>query len=497
MSNALIFSTWGSPSRWGCAEYVKDCWRARSCSPLPLLTSKYCNSDVVLIVLDSLVDKDKDIIEKFKEQASGSELSTCGVCYAKCWEGREPSFSKYEDLENFVKDLVKCIVNCIYEHDIEEQAPIDKINVIVGPSIGSPGKSWKFEGGIGDFMGKVLLETGLLLDKLLSNGKRIHRVVFDLTHGMNFVPSAMLYLARMISSLMMVRQPGDLVIEVYNSDPYPPWAKPRGTCREAGEVPELKLNMVYRETAKNVYVPHTIPGNVLRRSGRPPKWLEEKLDELNMYLSSAQYVVSSIYYPLPLPLIYSCQDFPLETASDKLKDVLKIWREYVEINEKDKVVNRSFLELQVGSIYSILLAYFTCKSARKIIGDISSDYISLGNLANLKDHLYNRINEINGTLFGHELSSIETKCEELKSQGLRASKLGGPGLDKARDPNKRIMIAHAGFQEDFTVIQVIKENECLIGYSDELKEKLREECKEPKLKCVIKKAGLLLEKDTK
>ncbi|MEM0192803.1 MAG: CRISPR-associated DxTHG motif protein [Candidatus Korarchaeum sp.] len=105
------------------------------------------------------------------------------------------------ELEDHVKSFAECVVRCIYKRDAGSLPPF---SVVVGPGVGSSGGKWAFKGGVGDFMAKILLELGLLLNELCDE-RGPTRLVFDLTHGINFMPSGALYLAKMLSSLIILR----------------------------------------------------------------------------------------------------------------------------------------------------------------------------------------------------------------------------------------------------------------------------------------------------
>ncbi len=126
---------------------------------------------MILVTLDSLIDIDEDVCKgKIKVP------STCGKCYAEYWNNmcEVEKFNNYDDLEEKVRNLIKHMVSCIYKNDLGEEPP--PIDVIVSPSIGSPGGRWKFKGGVGDFTAKTLLKVGLILDKILDDCRQIKKL---------------------------------------------------------------------------------------------------------------------------------------------------------------------------------------------------------------------------------------------------------------------------------------------------------------------------------
>ncbi|MEM1984851.1 MAG: CRISPR-associated DxTHG motif protein [Candidatus Korarchaeum sp.] len=236
------------------------------------------------------------------------------------------------ELEDHVKSFAECVVRCIYKRDAGSLPPF---SVVVGPGLGSSGGKWAFKGGVGDFMAKVLLELGLLLNELCDE-RGPTRLMFDLTHGINFMPSGALYLAKMLSSLIILRRGlteengsegeggcgkrlGKLTIEVFNSDPYPPGAKE----------PVLNLNLVYREVIRNLQVPHTIPSSVVKFHRRPENAKLRR--ELDSSLGQARDIISSLYYPLSLVLVYVCRHFRSDELGSRLSDALRMWMSEISL----------------------------------------------------------------------------------------------------------------------------------------------------------------------
>ncbi|MEM1983568.1 MAG: CRISPR-associated CARF protein Csx1 [Sulfolobales archaeon] len=473
LSRTIIISTWGSPSKWRCARYVysndnmiKESRSCSSCSSLPLLTTLYPNSDVVVIVLDSLVDYVKTGKE-VKEVAD----STCSYCYEVCFKPIS-SFNNYSDLECFVKDFAKCVIKCVYETD---GFTLPNFEVVVGPSVGSPGGKWVFKGNATDFIAKILLGLGVIFYRMCYN-----EIVLDLTHGINFMPAEVLYLVRMLASLSIVAHNlKEVEVLVFNSDPYPSsGAGGGGICSVCSVMPELNLNLIYKEVVRGIYIPPRIPSKVLSVRFTPSEELKKLRDELTKYVSITRYIVSSLLYPFPLALCNSCNDLGTniqDTLDEVLSKILSAWMNGIEVDADRKVVRRS-IDLFVDSIYMFMLAAYTCKRVSEV-GNLTE--VSIKKLKNLSE-LYRSIIEPYEYLVKNELSKVELMCSNLEPDVCRnySELIGSSGLlDRKKPkevgtPDNRVMIAHIGLQQEFVEI-CNKANECVVKYTTPYKELLR------------------------
>jgi len=452
---ALLIAPWGCPAQWRVAKYFINGKNIESCtSLLPIL--KFLNEDVsvVIIVLDSLVDK-----------YTGREIkSPCYDYYVKYYdEFFHDRITSYDDLVNRCKGFVKSIVN-----DIAKEAGIriKDLRIVVGPCVGSPGGEWRFKGDANDFAAIVLYELG----KLCLERKYVE-VILDLSHGINFMPSVCLRIAYLLAGLLMVTY-GDqdyVTLKVYNSDPFPPGAKH----------PALNVNLTMKETVRTAYIPHRVLRYLIKSRCMVPKDLQERMRNINnRYFDAVCTILSSLYYPLPLALCRALNEYDMNTLKRIVDEAVTIWKENIKIDYSQKQVTR-LLRLLPEAVYNFLLVYASYLRVRRDLKNLEN--IRVIDLKKLSK-LYEVVNESYYYLIMQEVSEIEDSIKYhkwTKSSVLYVELKGG--TKRKPFPNKRIMIAHAGLQMDFTRI-----------YQDGRIEYAFDILGVEKVKDLLKKAGLLL-----
>lgn len=427
--NALLISTWGSPIHWGVVRYRVNGIEKPSCtSLLPMLEWLEFKVDSVVIVLDSLVDRPSE--GRFAEGA-------CGECSKRAYEKAGRKINDYSSLLEEVKSISQSILRCIFEEvGLESEEP----RIVVAPAVGRPGGRWEFQGDVRDFIGVVLIELGdLVLEKTY------RKIVLDLTHGINFMPAELMYLARMLASLSLASHPevDEITVEAYNSDPYF-----RGASL-------LNLNLVYREAFRNIQFPSSL-GRLLTPKGEPPedvKIFNEKTKELRGWIRD---FLSSLYYPLPLALLELYDEEKAAMGIEEVKRAYELWKGNTEV--RDERVNRR-VAIDYESVYAFLLS----RAISLYLRDKAEVPAYLDLLKEISKAIYGKVNEIHKVIIAQELSELRTNPERWERD--------------EEMPNKRIMIAHAGLQEG--VIDLERNKEIKIRYRRDVRE-------------ILEKAGLRL-----
>jgi len=463
IGNTLIIATWGLPPQWRDVKYVLEVdgkcigGSVKYCTTLiPLILSmedqiKEGKVDIVIIVLDSLVDK-----------YTRSDSSICYNCYSELssYIDEANRVSSYKELtlklNEFIREFIKCLFKK-YWLDISIN-----LNVIVAPAIGSPGGKWVFRGDLQDYESVVLYELGkLCLDKPYS------KIIADLSHGINFMPSLLMHVMHKLASIQLLahKDLNKVTIEVLNSDPIPPTGLER----------DININKAIYENIKSISLIHTIPkfidfssivreDDVLRN-----KFLSSKValsNEVNKVLKDIKNIYSSLYYPLPLLLHYFlCRD--VCKVIEGLDSVLSKFLDYVIIdrsNPSNPTVIRP-ITMNPDTLYT----YYVVRALCKRVSIHGSEEPTIDYLDSEIKPIYKYVHESLHILIEHELSKLKELCGELRSsqdyQSLRNTwrtlyevkslvSKSSTKDGKNREPNKRILIAHAGLQEELTEVLI-------------------------------------------
>ena len=418
----LVIATWGQPALWRMAYYMLEDENegVEHCTTLPLLLKHYNNSDVALLVLDSLIDE-------FDRRPIDRAGSKCFECYDRLREfvRSAASSSSYKELKKEVK---------VFAHEMLKCLEIDgRVEPIVCPAVGKPGGKWDFNSSPRDYEAVALAELGLrFLDQ------RYDRVVLDVSHGINFMPSVTLRVAERFARLLLVAHGFEqhVNLEVYNSDPYP---------TSTNYLPKLRLNLVARERVSSVRVPSSLPSKLLSRRGKEEPQLVKKEDDLNRrYREVVRLSLSALYYPLPLVLHYSlCR--VQNQVQDVLSKALSFWEDNVKVDRESRVV-RSAFRFDPDAVYALLLV----EAVEKRTG--TPEYPARLEVMKRSAGLYKAFNESYYHLVSHELDLIEKRVDAKRLPTIiKLCELydEGCGSDK---PDKRIMIAHAGLQKELVKI---------------------------------------------
>ncbi|MHA1590865.1 MAG: CRISPR-associated CARF protein Csx1 [Candidatus Njordarchaeales archaeon] len=436
--STLLIAPWGCPAQWKDVIYSIDGRNIKSCtSLLPIL--KFLNEDVsvVIVVLDSLIDR---------YSGKGVE-SACYRYYSRYYnEFFRERVMDYNDLVGRCKEFIKSIVNDVAE---EADVKIKDLEVIVGSCVGSPGGRWVFKGNANDFTALVLYELGKLCLE-----RKYSRIILDLSHGVNFMPSVCLRIAYLLAGLLRIAYSESfegkrdyILLEVYNSDPYPPGAK----------LPVLNINLVLKEHVKTAYIPHYISRRLIKGGTKISKDLERRIGEINSrYSDAVRTILSSLYYPLPLALCKAFKEYDMDALKGIVDEAINTWREHIRINYNQKQVIR-YLRLSPEAIYNALLAYASYLNVKKSVESLGS--IKVDDLKRLAE-LYRTVNESYYYLIKDEVSKIEMniKTHKWEKDSVLYAELIGEfeeGRPPTKRPIKRVMIAHVGLQKE--IVRVYKD----------------------------------------
>jgi CRISPR-associated protein Csx1 len=407
--------------------------------------------DVVIVVLESLVDK-----------AEIRVSSKCSECYRELEgyidkAGEALTYSELSaSIELFVKEFVKCLLDK-YKIDVKIEP-----RVVVAPATGSPGGNWVFSGEAKDYELKVLMEIGELCIQ-----NPYSKIIADISHGINFMPALIMRLIRKFASITLLAHENieKIEVKVYNSDPAPLQGAPKRPLVlneiEDREIRHIDLSLIKLSFAELSSRVLSDLNKFLNRKERLKREISEVLDVLKS-------IHTSIYFPLPLLLYQTVCSSNCSKLNDKWRTIREEILNFPTIErsgEQPEVIRPVTVDPE--TIYVYYLARALCKR----LGDHGADEPTIKRLKNRELKVYERISAISSTIISQELSSVEwsVKMISKKKPSVYTSLLGhwkflcelGEFLDrdKCRDverpkPDKRILIAHAGLQNNLVKVLV-------------------------------------------
>lgn len=457
----LLIATWGMPNVWDEFEYVMgeggSSGRKYCTSLIPLLLSLGRNTDIVIIVLDSLADG--QVLQK---------ETACCKCYNELYYyiKEAKSSNSYLDLvlklEEFVKKFFTCLVEKYGLTNEINAETIGNTKVVVAPAVGSPGGNWEFRGDIRNFQSIVMSEIG---DLLLRNC--YSKIVLDLSHGLNFMPSTIMYVASRLASINLLahKHINSVDIEVYNSDP------PRSSTDRP-----LLLNKAISIKKRNIELIHEKP-----RVAEPLAQVKTKVSDFieikkeiekyaDMALVDLYNIYLSIYYPIPLGLYLatnkaSCQR--IDEAYSKIKAEIRKIAKIEDAGEARTKVKWP-LAINPDFIYLLQLSRAVCnRLSDKPDGAPTIKQLKYEDLTRVYEYVYRGLPK----LINNELSLIEKFLGEFKEKARNDyEKMKGKwmllceikeklNVDSCKNKdkpiiNERIMIAHVGFQDNIVEVYI-------------------------------------------
>ena len=425
----LLIATWGSPAEWFELDYTLYeeetlLWQGSSCTTLVPMLEGLCteNCDAVVVALDSLVD-----LGPPRTRGVPGEESACYICSESCRHLLKDLPGSYAELREVVRRFVEEVVRCL--------GVKARVRVVVAPAVGSPGGVWRFSGRAEDFESVVLYEVGSM-----ALSERYDRVILDLTHGINFMPSLTLRLAYRLASILLVAHEGlverGVELRVYNSDPFRR-RRPEGQ----GRVP-VNINLIARDLVKSIQLIHEVP-RPLRRLQRLSGELGERVSRLNSEACGVmELAYPALYYPLPLALCAAVAESGSPLAI--VEEALKLWLSSVEVS--GTTVRRT-LSINPDAVYALLLLEAAARRLKEV------EYPTpLADLQRLAD-LYSSVHRSYYHLVSNEVGLLKEVAERVGAGGwIRYCEMHRDGCRETERPDARIMVAHAGLQKEFVEI---------------------------------------------
>jgi len=392
----ILISTWGLPAEWREVDYEYKNNKSKDCTTLSIISKEY--DKVFVLALESIFDYD---INK-----NSNNNSKCGECYRKCKINYE-SNNNYEEFihngENSILEMIKCL-----EIDI----PGSKVKAILLPAIGHPGYKKDFIGDVRNYISIGLIRLYKEITEIAEKN-RIDEICLDTSHGINFMPALSLDMVTKLAQLIYLIQGEDeknqgITLRAINADP----------LTKGSENKPLKINVYKNELIDRLNI------NLERDRDLYPKGD----DEIHAIYELAHEVLASTYYPFPLLLYYFSIDQKVTKIENIIdSEILDSWYKESEIEEN---LIRHSGTVGPKFVNDILMA---SSIINKINNMSKNREISVNILNDINEQIYHRVSDVNYYLIKHELSNINQRKIDFNKN--------------VTDPDKRIMIAHAGFQE--------------------------------------------------
>ena len=438
----LLVAPWGDPSGWVKARYTLDGDSVESFTSLALLYRALRPEGVVVYASDTLAGRvpRPDIAGNL---GAGYDAGITGP----------------------VREWVKGF-SC--------GLPLD-VTVLPGVIGGS---SVVVEGSARDYYYLMLYD---LVERVTGGG--YSGIVFDSTHGVNYMTSMGLQAAREATAVLGVARGGRAVLEVYNSSPVVLDPAVRGACgrspgmpctpRDAGAcqsvMMEAPVHKVSREELGGSYLVSTLDTILSSVEGGVPKALSatrfggreagerirEVLKGVRGDLKEALLVLRLARYGLVPELVYRLHDMgdPVDVFERAILSVLEAWRELINVAlVGDRVVVHRGARLEEG--FRILVYALAISRIYESLEDGAS--LSLGRAWSMAERLYSR-DSIMGVVQAREKEKLERKLRRLieKTSGeiagwILLDLIHSEGRDHCGEPGdcgvfKRDLIAHGGW----------------------------------------------------
>ncbi|MGP6293833.1 CRISPR-associated CARF protein Csx1 [Caldiplasma sukawensis] len=416
----ILIAPWGNPLGWRKVKYILRDKNGEisenSITSLKVLNKKY--DHIIILALESLIDLNENPNSPLNEAYVTTILKK-----------RQTSFKDYESIQLSIKDFIENSLKIV---------GIENAHVCVLPTFGSPGGRVIFKGKPEDYLSLGLLE----IEKIISDiGEEVEEISLDLSHGINFLTSMTVSLCEMITDveLIKIKDRDFIEIKYYNSEPYSPEKKSQ----------EYEIFEVYKTKKSKIDLPYMKikeeSRNLIRfdKNENPDKEIFKKINF--EYTEIVKKIITAIYFPLPLVLEYLVAETSFKKlTSDNLRE---LWI-------KGVCIENNLIEKQVSIYYIHVYSFLLVKAVINIVKPEK-------NIESMKydsKKIYRKISEIGSALIDYEIYKLDKAYKEAN--------FGNEDFLFYKDflknnnqnvihnvPDRRIMIAHAGFQSEYIKIK--------------------------------------------
>ena len=405
----VLIAPWGNPFGWKEVEYVYNGQKEKSKDPL-ILIRKIENPDKVIILsVDTLAD---DYVHSFKNP-SCNDIKTCA--------------------ENLISNFTQKELGFIPD------------KIIISYGFGEFNNT-KFIGNAIDFYYNTFKELVFYFTDLLPQINKEIEVIFDATHGINYVTILTYRALREILEIFVYVY--DVKLKVLNSDPF--------VGREA-KVDRLNINVI----EKSKILPKISVYKSDKRSVEPCFLLENKskekigkdiesfIFEISFNTDEILIFLGSFLYALPVFIL----SYMIDSAAlkEKIEKISEKFEKNICLKNLSKL--EIFRNWEFRENFANLIKAYLVSSILEKIGFKKLSDIPLSKIEDLKNKVYKN--------FPIESNRIDKEIDDIK--GLQNITQQYEVYNKIKRYTvlnqvvKRNFFAHAGFEHN--VIGLKKENE--------------------------------------
>jgi CRISPR-associated protein Csx1 len=446
VEKAVSFATWGEPLNWRYGEYTLGNVSAKGFTTLHILEKVEKPEKVVVVALETL--------SSF-EAVNSSE--------------------GFSDLEKHAREYVRKYL-CGVSAEIEilpgilerrEKRGNDQVYVRFRSH---PEKEFK----------------PLLLYKMFRSSveKEASKIILDVSHGINFMPTLALEAAEECASMLAVAGAGDTVLKVYQSDPFLPGVGSQrskvDSCmpENSEDVQRLGYNLILEKK----FTPWDLSHYINYNENNSRKLLT---NTAGCSLEGAESIRREYVMPILgafrlgalVELGEIAKAFPLLDLQRIIESCIECWKNKRIVEKK---IEENVLEVTSGTRFgqgftAMLHAYAVTYGARKLLrvpldrqGKVTEQQMSLEEIKKLRDLL--KGSRIIKTIVDREVSKLEKLKQEIakKNMSLQDWTLYRDVLQQVEnekvpmlsdDTFPRDFIGHAGFHTD--VLEIRMEHDTL------------------------------------
>jgi len=400
----VLIAVWGNPEGWKEIKYEYQGLTERAKSTINLIKQVENPDKIVIICVDTLADTN------IKSNQSYCEIKN--------------------EAEKVISDF------CTNHFSIQP----DK--VIVGYGVGEF-KNTKFIGNAQDFYYEVLKELSLLLGEAIRELKEERKieVVFDITHGINYMPTLTYRALREI--LQILAYTYDVELKVLNSDPF------------IGQVNPEKLNINVIEYTK--ILPYLAAYRSDKRPIEPRKdhknygqIIDNLLRQINYAKPKIHIFLSAFIHAMPVFIISYIMNS--QNIKNLINQISQEFEKFIMINKNQKIIVERNLEYRIE--FENLIKTYLVSLILEVKGFSSKTDIPLTDIQRLRNEVFNNL-EVESNRIDKEVVDIK-QLQNIQQQYQVYAQLLNKQIQNQID--KRNFFAHAGFEHNVIELRMNNSN---------------------------------------